>query len=409
MSKILLGISNGLIKGTTYYPSGFMEQIAGALRTNGNDVLVYVPNRFQKQMFGGDNALLDGIDATKLDEDIKNFAPDLVITFNNTIYNKTVELTDCPVVVWGADTEPLWNAKDLIKKNLDRYYFFCFSKQEMKPRQERFHVADDRIFLMKPATAIKNTNMAKDKNISFIGTFFSTSWSWLNFVEKYRGTHDLMRLINNFKTYFTDGGDVTKDISDGAFIADLKKIASDDYIAFFSGEKRTQTLMSVADLGLHLWGNKNWKKAKEILPSLYACLHKESVASVSENEYVYNTSKICLNVNHDQSVNGINFRICDVLASGGCLVSSYSPFVKQEFKEIGIPMFSDGFEARALCQKLLKSDRLRKKIVKKSNAIIDKKWRWQHRFLEMERILGISLLNGQNGSLTYLEPAFAQK
>lgn len=52
MARVLLAISNGLYrktkKGCNYYPSGFMEQIIEELEKQGNAVLVYVPNRFQK-------------------------------------------------------------------------------------------------------------------------------------------------------------------------------------------------------------------------------------------------------------------------------------------------------------------------------------------------------------------------
>lgn len=197
MSKILLAISNELLKDGDYYPSGFMEQIITELKNCGNNVLVYVPNRFQKQIFGGNNELLDNIDTDKLDDDIKQFNPDLVITFNNTIYNKVIELTDCPIVVWGADTEPLWNSVELIKKNIERYFFFCFSEQEIGPRKKYFNIQDDRIFLMKPATSIRNTHSEKDKNISFIGTFFDTTPWWLDLIEKHRGKKDLRTLCNN--------------------------------------------------------------------------------------------------------------------------------------------------------------------------------------------------------------------
>lgn len=407
MAKILLGISNGLLKNGNYYPSGFMEQIIAELSNCGNDVLVYVPNRFQKKLFGSDNALLDETNSDKLDADIKQFKPDLVLTFNNTIYNKVIHLTDCPVVVWGADAETYWNATDTIKHNLDKYFFFCFSEQEIKPRQAFFGAKSDRMFLMKPATNIRNTSSPKDKNISFIGTCFEISPYWLNLIEKYRGSHALRVLCNNFSSYFTGTADLLKDIDNELLSDDFKHIPTGEYVRFFSGEKRIQTLMNIADLGLHIWGDQNWERIKPLLPSLYASLHKEAVTTVKENEEVYNTSKICININHDQSINGMNFRICDVLASGGCLISSYSPFVQEQFKELPIPMFINSFVARELCKKYLYDEKLRSDFVEQSNAVIDKGWRWEQRFKEMEKALNITLCHkGGPGKISYLQPLF---
>lgn len=409
MSKILVGVSNGLYKNGTYYPSGFMEQFIEELKNAGNDILVYVPNRFQSQIFFGNNDLLENIDTDKLDEDIKKFNPDLVITFNNTIYNKVLKLTDCPIVVWGADTEPLWNSVELIKKNVERYFFFCFSEQEIAPRKKYFNISDDRIFLMKPATNIKNTHSEKDKNISFIGTAFDSNPYWLDLIEKHRGKSDLRLLYHNFSTYFLEKNNVTEGIADADLLKDFANISETEYISFFSAEKRTQTLMNISDLGLHLWGNKDWERTKTILPSLYACFHKDTVITVEENQSVYNTSKINININHDQSVNGMNFRICDVLASGGCLISSYSPFVREQFKEIPIPMFNDSFEARNLCKDFLENKGKREDLVALSNEIIDKEWRWKHRFKEMEQITGVSLFSDSAGSFSILQPVFLKE
>lgn len=167
--------------------------------------------------------------------------------------------------------------------------------------------------------------------------------------------------------------------------------------------------MNIADLGLHLWGDTNWERTKIILPSLYACFHKDTVTTVEENQSVYNTSKINININHDQSVNGMNFRICDILASGSCLISSYSPFVREQFKEIPIPMFNDSFEARNLCKDFLKNNKGRENLVALSNEIIDKDWRWKNRFHEMQQILNLSLVSETAGRISYLCPKMKGK
>lgn len=357
--------------------------------------------------------MLEDIDTEKLDEDIRKFNPELVIAFNNTIYNKILELTNCPIVIWGADTEFFWNSKELIKKNIDRYHFFCFSEQEIKPRQQYFKIPDNKIFLMKPATNLTNTYLEKDKNISFIGTCFSTSENLINLIKQHQGTTDIKCLIKNFKNYFIEKNNLLENIDNIELINNFNKINKTEYSRFFSAEKRITTLLNIADLDLHIWGDDKWNNFGTYFPTLLSCVHKEKATTAKENEQIYNTSKICININHDQSINGMNFRICDVLASGGCLISSYSPFVQQQFRDIDIPMFNDSFEARALCQRFLKDETLRNELVLASNAIINKAWRWEHRFKEMSKILKVSLCKNKildklgfsnNGCVEYLTP-----
>lgn len=414
--RILVGISNGLLKDGKYIPSGFMEQFITELSKVGNDVLVYVPNRFQSVMFCGNNPMIENIDISQLESDIRNFNPELIITFNNTIYNNIVNITDCPIVVWGADSEYFWNSKDIIKSNLDRYYFFCFSHQEMKPRQKYFGIPDNRIFLIKPATNIKNIKMDKDKNISFIGSFFQTSAKFQDFIEKWRSNPDLLKLINNFRTYFVNKNNVLDGVQNQDLIKDFQSIPETEYSIFFSQEKRTLILSALTDMGLHIWGNWDWQNIRSFLPSLYACVHPETATSVAENEWVYNKSKICININHDQSVNGMNFRICDVLASSGALISSFSPFVREQFSGLDIPMFNDQYEARDICKKYLDDEHLRQDFVEKSNDIINNGWRWEHRFKDMSDILNLDVSNKKTckikrlfcskkpGGIVYLEP-----
>ena len=409
MARILLAISKGLKINGKFVASGFMEQFIDSLVDNGNEIMLYIPDLFQRKVFSGNNDLLSNIDAQGLKKDVKSFNPELVITFNNTIFNDVVNIVDCPIIIWGADSESFWNSKDLIKQNVDRYLFFCFSEQEMKPRQELFGIKDNRIFLVKPATNLKNLNLEKDKNISFIGTCFSASSKWLYFVDKNRGKSDLQKLINNFSNYFIEKNDILEAITDESLLKDFKRIDKSEYVSFFSGEKRIETLFNISKLGLHIYGDDSWRVIKNLLPSLYACVHKESLVTAKENEWCYNTSKICININHDQSINGMNFRICDILASGGCLVSSFSPFVKKQFIGLEIPMYNNSYEAVELCNKYLKEDNLREDFVLKSNEMIKQGWSFNTRLKEITEITGINLINGKDdvkGQLTILQPHF---
>lgn len=103
----------------------------------------------------------------------------------------------------------------------------------------------------------------------------------------------------------------------------------------------------------------------------------------------------------------MNFRVCDVMATNGCLISSYSPFLQTQFPDLNIPMFKDSFEARHIISQFLKDDTARKQFVEECKKAVNKNWCFENRFKEMEEILGINLLqNTKIGSLKILLPKF---
>lgn len=273
MAKVLLGISNGLKINDTYIASGFMEQIIEALKKHGNEVLVYIPNNFHKFVFSSDNSLSDDINENDLRQKIKDFSPDLVITFNNAIYHKILEITDCPIVIWGADKEFLWNQKSLIKQNVGRYTFFCFSEQEIKPRQELFNIPNNKIHLMRTATNLHAQDLEQNKNISFIGTCFSGSWLFGNYVTKHSGKQELKSLIEKIKKSLFAGVpfDAQTLVQDKQLLNDFLAIGQEEYYSFFSAERRYQTLLNIADLGLSVYGNGEWLNNARLFPTLAAC------------------------------------------------------------------------------------------------------------------------------------------
>ena len=49
-------------------------------------------------------------------ESIKNFDPDLVISFNNSSVEGIENAVNCPIAFWDADSFQFFNDKDKIKK-----------------------------------------------------------------------------------------------------------------------------------------------------------------------------------------------------------------------------------------------------------------------------------------------------
>ena len=411
MARILLGLSTGFKVGNEYKISSFFDQLITALRENGNDVLVYIPNYFSKKCFSSENVLIPNIDEGFLRKQIKEFEPELVLTFNNSIYHDILNITDCPIAIWSADSEIFWNQKELIKNNIDRYHFFNFSSDDIHlcAPCEMFGAKRDRTFNIKSATNLKNTNSKKDKNISFIGTCFDTPQNLLEIISEFSSSDDLRQAaLKIWQNPFIKKEELLKDLKNPDFISKFSNIDDKSYCLFFSGEKRIRTLLEVSDLGLEIYGKSLWDVVTYWLPSIGICYNKKLVYSAKQNEEIYNTSKICLNINHEQASEGMPFRICDILASGGCLVTSFSPYYKKVFgNDVDIPIFKDSFEAREICKKLLNDEKLRLEIVEASNKAIDKDWRFESRFKQIGDIFNIDMVDkNKEGSLKILYPQY---
>jgi len=167
-------------------------------------------------------------------------------------------------------------------------------------------------------------------------------------------------------------------------------------------------LNAVNDLGLELYGDEGWLGLSATLPSLAARYVKKKMYTAKHNQDLYNRSKICININHSQSVHGMPWRIFDIMATGGCLVSAFSTAIRDELKKhVNIPMFNNHYEARELCRKLLKDNIWRKEIVAASNEYVDTYARWPMRFKQIEEIFGIKLCGcSKDGKLTLLKPEY---
>lgn len=410
MARILLALSNAVPVGKTFRPVCFYEQLINSFLEEGNDIALYIPNKFHTiSVFNSENVLQPNINEDHLIHDIKSFNPELVIAFNNAIYRNILNITDCRVVVWDSDFYPLWNQRDLIKANLERYVFFSFVDYYRKKEQEFFKFKDSQSLVVPQGTGMKNTHAEKTANISFIGTNFGTPQKFVKFIQKHSGEADFKKLLGLIKTSpFSDKQLLLKSIADKEIRKDFQHFSQEDLLYFFSGEDRIKVLLALSNLGLDLYAVPAWNETAVILPSLAACDTRKFVYSLKDNEDIYNTSKLCLNINHTQAAFGMSWRVLDILATGGCLVSSESSYIRQTFGSyVDLPMFDNSYDAHILCQKLLKEDNWRSDIVAASNIAVEKEGRWHGRFKQMEDFLNIPMtaLN-KKGSLTVLEPVF---
>ena len=104
-----------------------------------------------------------------------------------------------------------------------------------------------------------------------------------------------------------------------------------------SGLRRVRYLSAVADLGLELHG-LYWDQAcMAYFPEVAFCYNRAPISSLTENQALYNRSKLAINTNHLQAVSGFSWRVCDIMASNACLVTEFKPDMLELFPNVPLP------------------------------------------------------------------------
>lgn len=407
MARIIFSTVSGL-PNSSKLPC-FYEGFTAALAREGNEVLVIINNKFIKNHWGN-NKTKKNVDKKKLSQEIMNFNPDLVITANNSLYEEIPNLVTCPIVIYCTDSPSGFVDRDILKDNIGRYHIFLPSETLIPMTREYFGYDMKCLEILQYATDFQAETMDQDKNISFIGTNFS-------FVgDKFRSTFDgkfhdpkykadFIKFINLFKK------DVLR--KPDAYLAELGlapdflgSISHIELLNLFSSNFRIQTLAAIADLDLSLYGRKDWYNVCDYSLDTSLSFVDQEVSSVLDNQNIYNSSKVSINISHSQAGTAFSWRVRDVMACNSALVSDHREDIVTEFgKYVKIPTFTNPFDARILCQKLLTDEVWRKEIVAGSQLSIEEGHRFKHRIKHVQDILGITLLNdSKKGSLKFLNP-----
>jgi hypothetical protein len=398
MAKILLSTVSGL-PNPNNVPC-FYEGFINALLREGNDVMLMITNQFIDE-FWTKNKLKSMIDQQEVDSTIKNFNPDLVITFNHSLYNKIPKLVDCPIAVWGVDAAPMFAGKSGLKKNISRYQMICSTEDFYSSMKEYFGAKKDQLHTIEFATDFQAEPLDQTTSISFVGTNFV----YTSQLEEYlflNPQNNLKKFLDAFQT------DVLKkpkthlkelNIRDSM----LASIPHSDFLNILSGNYRLQTLHNIHDLGLELYGTKNWHSVLAYSLGLAMCYNDKEISSAQDNQTLYNKSKIAINITHAQAGKAFGWRVRDAMATNACLVSDFREDFDRLFaKTVKIPTFQTPLEARSLCQKLLKDDVWRKEIVEGSQIAIEENHRFKHRLKDIENIFHLKLFNNKAGKLIQL-------
>ncbi len=404
MSKIILTLTSGLPNGQI--PS-FFEGFARALKRSGNEVLIIVNNNILRNCWK-DNVSDKKLDKNKLNQKITEFNPDLIISSNNSLYEEIPNLVSCPILIYGVDSPAVFLDKDGFKENLSRYHIGVASFELIEMTKEYFGTNYQSLNLIHFATDYKSEKIEQDKNISFIGTNFDFANCnfkkviFNDFNEEKRTKFNLfydsfLQDILKNPEYHLEKNSIDKNF--------LENISHIDLLNMISNNVRIQTLIAVSDLGLALYGSKNWTDLCGVSLDLARSYINKDISSIKDNEDIYNSSKISINITHAQAGSAFSWRVRDVMACNSVLISDPRKDLETQFgKYVKIPTYQNPFEARKLCEKLLQDEKWRQEIVIGSQMAINENHRFEHRFKDIEQIIGVKLFeNDKEGNIEILD------
>ncbi|MCH9753759.1 MAG: hypothetical protein K0T99_02525 [Alphaproteobacteria bacterium] len=370
----------------------FHEQFINSLKKNGNSILLMRVNDFT-EYYKGSNNLRGDISYRNLKKKIQNFDPDIVFSFNNTMCGDIIfkHLT-CPIMVFGADSPPTWIDTNSIKNNASRCHVLHFSKSTINLAKD---IGINNNHVIGYASDMEPEEKRKKYNISFIGTRFSSQR--VEYFYQRNNIHKNQKLYEVLKK-------MEEKLDPKVQFSGLRYI---DLMAFFSASTRNYIINSVADLGLGLFGSKDWISNSNCSYHMLKSYKGDNVITMQDNQNVYNQSKISINISHVQSdTDNMPFRVCDIMSTNSVLVSDEKTIYDELFgKFVKIPTYSNQFEARDICKKLLNDEKWRKDIVEGSNlAMREGNFRFKDMIDRVSQISGVSLSAPLDGKYSFLNP-----
>lgn len=388
MARILVSFPSMIHDKGQFQLVAFYESFLKSLAQFDNEILVLNSAEYLSKPWNGNNNLSIGYNKHKLSTDIRAFDPELILAFNHSIPRIVLEITTCPVAVWDADSIPYYNDKDYIRAHQDRYYFLCFSMRGVDSARQ-FGVEEERIAHVTAGTGVQAQPRSFTQNISFIGTGFSMPPAFTALL-KARGPAAAHAAIDAIATDFY--GDHTKTLKDhnAEWVADY----IDPMVlgSINAVQNRTMILSELQELGLALYGCSAWYDTARFLPRLAMAYRPEKVYSLQHNQDIYNSSKICINISHTQTIDGVPWRVLDIMASNGCLVSDKRSSIAEFARGyVEIPMYENRRDAYDLCQRVLGDNQWREDIVAGSQQYINDHGRWEPRIAAIAAFTGCNL------------------
>jgi len=395
--KILLSFFNALhdAENPSVMPP-FYEAFIEGLRRAGNEIVVFSSKSWQ----AGSIPLPE---VEGLREKLRQWTPDVIVAFNN--YGPEF-LIDCdvPIVVYDVDSPLYYSHRERIRQHPERFRFVVVQESSRKALIDDFGVPAALISEAPFFTELRAEDCQKENNIVFIGSRFWVSPSpWHEFLcatsRSSQEREAYLRLLNFLRR---NPFARLEAIQERFPMLQLTKQEIDRLIGDLSAERRELVLSAVADLGLGLYGTRDWKGV--VNSRLALSYDDRRVATLRENQALYNASKLALNINHVQAREAFSWRVLDIMATSCCLVTEECEGIKRLFPGLALPTFRNAWEARQVCRRLLESKSERDELSAACRQIVDEKFRFRHVLPVLENAVGHSLSSGSTGSVHYVMP-----
>ena len=390
MANILITHFSGVIYKGEYQSSCFYDGLIEGLREAGHHCMQILTSEFLARPWNGNNTPIFTYIKEHVLESIKNFDPDLVISFNNSSVEGIENAVNCPIAFWDADSFQFFNDKDKIKKNADRYHYMAFSEYGVKDYIKNLNIPSSLVCRVPSATAIKSIPEEKQYNISFIGNPFFAS---RNLTDLLLTNPNLIALKE--ENFNLNGKNIKK-------ILDHFGVSPSALQHYQSGEMRAKLVSILLDEGIRIFGPNEWLQLAPFASKIIQAYDPRLVYSLKHNELIYNRSKVSLSVSHTQNITGYPWRVLDILASSSVLVSDFKSDLANDFsKRIDLQCYQSYSEVLDISKKVLNDPKMRSDLVQQQNAAIEENYKWKHRFSLIQQLTGVNLNpNKERGQYT---------
>ncbi len=418
MAKIIVSAYSNVTWTKEQYHDSFVEGFIRALRRCGNDVLAFNLRNINEEQFG--NSLRKDLIKEKVYKSIKEFSPDLIISFNNSLPgDQILEITDCPVAVYSADVPMLYASRDMIKSKIERYYFLNTTHIIEAAVRDVFKPRDDHMFLFGQATDMRKMDIPQTKDIMYIGSLPNYSGTIINYFVAVDGniedSEQKNKIKNNFfkafdemkETDFTT--DIMFDFPGWSVKPKMSNWAQYNAVCLAACTKKFAILSELTEFDLEIHGYPwNWPHAMQYNYELFRCFDYNLSVTLEQNCKNFNKSKLALNLPNATEKEGFSWRVADILATNAVLLTKKSKTLEEMFYGyIDFPMYESASDAKVLARKLLNDKNWRDELVLASNQMIEDKCRFESKFRDMESMLGLSLINENgNGTMADFVPEY---
>lgn len=323
---------------------------------------------------------------------IKDFSPDLIISFNFRVPDGFIKLIKegCKFIVFDTDTPENFEDKYELLMQLVRkgYAYYVSVQKEYKDYLPNETKIIKQTCYCPPATNFSAHVVEPKRNICFLGT----NW-YYDPIQMMDG----LKIEDLLAIYHNTMNDYYKFKTDGSYILKWN----------MAGFDRVKYLSVLTDLGLEIYGDR-WDKLFFDLDVL-GCVRGGSITRLREVEDLYNTSLLSLNISHPQATSGFSFRCMDIMATNSVLIMEQKPaffalfgkFLDADIKRNFF--FTDRYDLREKVKRILCDDDLRKHAIKKFNDAIEFDGRWKHRLPILSALTNISLNCSNCGKGKFLD------